>query len=469
MRLVLVNPKQEHTISGNLPKYVDKERGNIPPLGILYAATIAKDKGWGVSVKDLSAGDALEGDAPDIVGITANTFTMVDALITAQDVKKRWGCKVMFGGMHPSIFPDETSRLENVDSVYAGEAEGGFSKYLDCYPNLPRVFVNSSLSSNLDVIPSRELTDKRKYHSLLGCGMVTTIFTSRGCPYHCIFCYRKTMGKAFRARTPAQVIDEVKGIVESGVKEILFYDDTFTVDKDRALEICTGLMGLDVKFDVRMRVDHADTGLLKALKAAGCRRIHYGVESSTDEHLKAIGKGVTVEQVRRAFYLTKKEGIETLAYFIIGSPGENTQDIKHTIQFAKDLKPDYCHFGIMTPYPATPLYELGLKCGLYGDYWGEFAKRPDATFKAPYWPELKRDDLDELLDQAYRRFYLRPGRIVKELTKPSTIKNLPRKIDAAVKMVNWRRLATVALFVLTVIVTFVLMELAWYLTGMWDV
>ena len=316
MRLTLINPKQAHTISGNLPKYVDKERGNIPPLGLLYAATIARNKGWNVSVRDLSAGDTLDGETPDLVGITANTFTLIDALITADEVKKKWSCKVLFGGMHPAIYPDETANLKNVDYVYSGEAEGGFGEYLDCYPNLPNVFINGKLDLALDTIPARELTDKCKYHSLLGDGIVTTMFTSRGCPYHCIFCYRKTMGKAFRGRKPAQVINEVKCILETGVKEILFYDDTFTVDKERAIAICAGLMGMGVKFDVRMRVDHADIGLLRVLKVAGCRRIHYGVESSTDEHLKAIGKGVTIADVRRAFHITKKEGIETLAYFI---------------------------------------------------------------------------------------------------------------------------------------------------------
>ena len=123
----------------------------------------------------------------------------------------------------------------------------------------------------------------------------------------------------------------------------------------------------------------------------------------------------------------------------------------------------------MTPYPATPLYELGLKRELYDDYWGEFAKHPSATFKAPYWPELKRDDLEELLDEAYRKFYLRPTRVLKELTKSSTRKNLPRKIDAAFKMVSWRRVALTALFAVTVIVAFILVELLWYAAGMWDV
>ncbi|GAJ08370.1 unnamed protein product, partial [marine sediment metagenome] len=171
----------------------------------------------------------------------------------------------------------------------------------------------------------------------------------------------------------------------------------------------------------------------------GCERIHYGVEAGTDRILKVLKKGITLEQVREAFRLTRKAGISTLAYFMIGSPRETKEDISKTIKLAKELNPDFAHITVTTPFPATELYSQGLKEGIISyDYWREFAQNPKKDFQTIYWEKiLSRKELFELLNYAYKSFYSRPGYIVKALLKVRSPGELKRKIKAGWKVLRW--------------------------------
>lgn len=440
MKLLLINPPQKHTIEGNLPAYVDESRGNIPPLGLLYTAAVVKQKtDWEVQICDMSAGDKLNHSKPDLVGITATTFTLIDALEVAKQVKEKWSVPIVLGGIHPTIYPEETANLPNVDCAFVGEAEVTFPQSIDFIASGQTRIVRGEAPDIVKLpLPARHLLDTKKYYSVLGkSGYLTTMFSSRGCPYKCVFCHRETMGKTFRARTAQQVVDELTAIYSMGIREVLVYDDTFTVNRQRVMDICQGIVKrqLRIAFDIRARIDHTDKELLENLKLAGCKRIHYGIEASSDRILKRLNKSITVEQVRNAFKLTKDIGIETLAYFIIGSPGETWHDILQTIEFAKELRPDYCHFAIMTPYPATPLYQIGLEQGLYQDYWRDFAREPTPEWQAPYWPELDRGLLLELLNRAYKNFYWQPSYIMKEIIKTRSVRSLRKKAHSAVRMV----------------------------------
>lgn len=443
--LLLINPAQEHSISANLPKYIDESRGHVPPLGLLYLAAMIEQKDdWNVKIADLSAGDNLTYQKPDVVGITATTFTLIDALEAAKEVKKLWNVPIVIGGIHATIFPNETSKLPNIDYVIAGEGEYLLSNNID---NIAKGYAEKVMMSTeyLDIedlpSPARHLLDIKKYYSVLGTkSYSTTMFTSRGCPFECIFCHRKTMGRKWRALSATKIIEELKQIKALGINEILFYDDTFTISKERVIETCDRIIAenLDITFDIRARVDTVTQSMLTRLKLAGCKRIHYGVEASSNRILKRLQKGITIEQATETFRKTKNAGIETLAYFIIGSPCESVDDFLWTIEFAKELKPDYCHFAIMTPYPATPLYEKGLELDLYEDYWQKFASNPSKDFIAPFWPEHHRDILLKYLDRAYKSFYFRPSRIVKEVVKTKSLGSLQSKIQGAKKMILGR-------------------------------
>jgi len=448
-QLLLINPPQNHTISSNLPKYVGESRGNIPPLGLLYtAAAVEQRSDWEVSLCDMSAGQQFNSKCPDLIGITATTFTLIDVLEVAKWVKGRWkDVPVVLGGIHPTIYPKETVNLPNIDCVFVGESETTFPEMID-YIAMKSVTVVTGKSPIITQLPfpAYHLLEKKRYFSLIGkSGYLTSMFTSRGCPYSCIFCHRETMGKKFRARTAQQVVDEIKQVTSMGIHEVLFYDDTFTIDKQRVIDICEGILKEQKArnipnnfcFDIRARVDHTDNFLLHYLKQAGCKRIHYGVEASNDRVLKVLQKGITIEEAKQTFKATKEANIETLAYFIIGSPTETKEDILATIRLSRELSSDYCHFGIMTPYPATPLYQSLLDKGI-PDYWKEFATNPRVDWTAPFWNEIPREELLKLLDRAYDEFYIRPSQIIKEAIKTKSFRQLVKKGSSAWKIFTRR-------------------------------
>ena len=468
MKVLLINPRIDNMITANLPSYVDEQRGYSPPLGLMYVAAYAEQcTDCEIEILDMLAEettyDRLESELrrrkPDVVGITTTTFTLIDTSIVARIVKAtNKGVKIVLGGPHVHIYPEETIRLPEVDFLVLGEGELPFVKLLQNIENYeslrgvkgivfehqgeiintgPREFIEE-----LDSLPfpARHLTHINKYGSLLAKGnLVTTMITSRGCPYKCLFCHRPHLGKKFRARSAVDVVDEMEQCVDIGIREILVYDDTFTIDRQRVMDICRLVLerGLNITWDIRTRVDMIDGPMLRELKESGCERIHYGVESANPEILKVLRKGITLPQVESAFNLTREVGISTLAYFMLGSPTETRQQIMNTIDYAKRLKPDYCHFAVTTPYPATPLYEMGLKEGMFDDYWREFAANPSKDFTPRFWEEnLDKDELTQLLDYAYRSFYVRPEYVLRQMRKVRSFSEFMRKAKAALRVLN---------------------------------
>ncbi|MBU2473112.1 B12-binding domain-containing radical SAM protein, partial [Patescibacteria group bacterium] len=366
---------------------------------------------------------------------------------------------IVLGGPHVHLFPKETINLDNIDFIIKGEGELPFFNLLEAlekqkelsninglvYKKNGQVINNpvGDFIDNLDEIPfpDRELLPIEKYNSLLGCNrIVTTMFTSRGCPFQCSFCDRPHLGKKFRARSAQNVVDEMEECLKLGIEEILVYDDTFTVDRQRVFDICDEIIKRGLKFiwDIRARVDTVDKKVLEKLKQAGCQRIHFGVEAGTEKILKVLNKGIHLEQIERAFDLAKKTDIETLAYFMIGAPTETKEDINKTIEFAKKIKPDYAHITILTPYPATEIYRQALAQGVIkNDYWQEFACCPEKGVITQYWEkELNKEGLFKLLDKFYKEFYRRPTYILKELLKINSFADLRRKFSAGLKILK---------------------------------
>ena len=468
MKVLLINPPLRNLVTTNLPDFVDTDRGFYPPLGILYLAAYAeqytdsKIEILDTVVEELSD-DEIKQEIirrkPDIVGITTTSFTLLDSLNVAQITKDvNPSIQVVFGGPHVHIFPEETIKYPIVDFIIRGEGEITFSELIqniDKPEKLKQIkglvfknggeIVNTGLrefNNDLDSLPfpARHLTPYKKYYSLIAKkNPITTMFTSRGCPYRCLYCYRPHMGKQFRVRSPENVVEEIKVCKEMGIHEILIYDDTFNVDKKRVLAICDMIKenNISINFDIRARIDRMDKEILDALKDAGCVRIHYGIENANQRILDILRKGITVEQIEKVMKDTKKAGIETLAYFMIGNPTETKEEIRNTINFAKKIKPDYAHFAITTPFPGTPLYELGLETDIVKDNWKIFAEMPTKEFVPDLWEdELKREELTNLLEEAYKSFYLRPSYIFNRLLKIKSIKDFKRKAKAGIKLIR---------------------------------
>lgn len=473
MKICLIYPPDDHMIRTNVPAVVDDVTGCYPPLGVLYVAGAIEAAGeHSVVVIDCVAeglsGAELEGRLgtirPDVVGIEVLTFSLLDAWRTARLVKRvDPAAKVVMGGPHVNLFPEETVLLDGVDYVLGGESESNINPFLDalagdtpmdCVPGV--VFRGAGgavmhgpptpLIEDLDKLPlpARGLLKNALYGSVLGSGgRLTTIMSSRGCPARCIFCDRPHLGKRFRYRSAANVVGEMQSCMEQfGVDEFFFYDDTFTINKERVFDICRILeeRKIDCFWDIRARISTVDREMLESLWAAGCKRIHFGVESGNREVLRIMRKGVDLDRARDVFKWCRQIGIESLAYFMIGSPGEGHAEVRDTIDYALSIDCDYVHVAVTTPFPGTELYRMGLEQGLYKtDYWREFAAAPDPEFVPELWEEqLSRDELVKYVFKLYGKFYRRPLYVLRRLLRVRSPRELAVKARAGIRLLSRR-------------------------------
>jgi len=471
MKILLINPSSENEILGCNPEIIKSERGFDPPLGLLYlAGYIKKYSNYNLEIIDAQVErlnysqlkERIKNINPDIVGITAMTFTLLDVLKTIKTTKEVCPkAKIVIGGPHVQIYPEETINLKNVDYVVMGEGEKIFLKLIQNINQPEKLKIITGLVfkengkiintgkpdyfNDLDKIPfpPREILPYKKYFSLLAKEKImTTMFTSRGCPFKCAFCDRPAMGRGFRFRSAKNVINEIQECLKLGIKEIFIYDDTFTVNKQRVINLCNEIIKRNLKFiwDIRARVNTVDKEMLILLKKAGCERIHYGVEAGTEKILKVLDKGITLNQALKTFKLTKKIGIQTFAYFMIGSPEETKENVLETIKFMKKLNPDFVQITLLTPFPGTRVYQWALEQKVFkNDYWKEFAKNPKPGFKTKYWTkEISNKDLQKFLTIAYKKFYVRPGYIIKRILNVKSFLELVRKIKAGLKVITMK-------------------------------
>ncbi|MBT4824993.1 radical SAM protein [Candidatus Woesearchaeota archaeon] len=238
------------------------------------------------------------------------------------------------------------------------------------------------------------------------------ISTSRGCPFQCTFClwpHSMETGK-WRTRSIDNVMEELKFLVKQyGLKEINIDDSTFTVRKERVLEFCQKLRenNLKILWTCNARVNNVDEELLKEMKKAGCKMIRFGVESGDPEVLKKMKKGVTIEEMKHAFKITRKHGILALGGFMFGFPYDNMDSINKTLELAKELKPDMIQASIPMPYPGTPLYEeVKNEDKLLAKDWKEYDMTAGPIMKMD---GVSREELMSVLNRVYKEFYFRPS------------------------------------------------------------
>jgi len=198
-----------------------------------------------------------------------------------------------------------------------------------------------------------------------------------------------------------------------GVKEISFYDDVFTLNRRRVMEICDGF-GKDVIWSCESRINLVDREMLQAMKKAGCYSIAYGLESGSNEILGILDKQASVEQAKEAVSISKSVGLDVVGYFMIGSPGETSETIRATIDMAKSMRLDYAQFTITTPFPGTKLYEM---LGETDIPWSAFSYGGIGKAQSPMFTsaELSSGAIQGWVRRAYKEFYLRPSYIWRRL------------------------------------------------------
>lgn len=359
---------------------------------------------------------------PDVVGITAMTPKFSSALMIASICKnKNKDCYVVMGGPHPTIQPDETLANEYVDFVIRGEGERSIvelCKTLDDknLMNLKNIAglsykenntikhnQNRELIEKLDDLsfPARELCINPDLYLPQAMGHLTG---SRGCPYRCGFCGAQQMWtRKVRFRSIDNFLSEIKQIVEKyQINDFYFWDDSFTVNRKRIINLCERLKDeFNINWGCTTRVNLLDEELLKSMKSAGCWSIDIGIESGSARILQLIKKDITIDQILDAVSIIKKNNIMCNAFFMVGFPEENEEDIRQTINLMKNLDVSRIAFSIFTPYPGCELYEKAENLGLVSKNqdWGELSHHSPNNY---FMKNIDRDRFDILVNECVK-------------------------------------------------------------------
>lgn len=432
------------------------------PIYLSYLVAIVRQSGYQVSfldaiLEELSIdrfAERVREIGPDIVVLECSTPSINFDLQSAAAVKKvSPSTRTVLIGSHPTVYHREIlAENPSVDAICRGEfdytvrdlvrAQAEGRDWADI-PGLTwrrddEVQVNPDrpVIENLDEIPfpARDLVDSPNYRQGTFRGKhPTTVITSRGCPFHCIYClWPNTLyGHNFRARSAENVVDELEECVKKyGIDEVYFDDDSMALDRERMLEICRLIVerGLKLEWISQCRVDSMDEEVLRAMKRAGCRYIRFGVESGSPRMLKLMKKGITTEKAMEAFRLARKVGIRTQAFFLFGLPGETEETVQETIEFAKKIKPGSAQFAVAIPHPGTELFETTTEKGwIRYDKWEDFS----SCLGMIETPEFPLEAAEKARVKAYKEFYFRPAYIIQTALSISSWADLKSVISSA--------------------------------------
>lgn len=262
------------------------------------------------------------------------------------------------------------------------------------------------------------------------------VVTSVGCPFSCRFCVVGSI--KYRFRPVENIMEELIYLRKLGVKEVMFNDPTFTASKKRTISLCQAIRAekLDISWVANAHVATLDEEVLINMKISGCHTLMIGVESATQKILDQYAKGISVEKVKKIFYLCHKYGLRTLAYYIIGLPGETKESIQNTIRLALELNSDYASFAIATPDIGSAMREEAIRNG----YLSPDTMLFDSTTYPIFGSEnLSNQDIWHLRQKAIRSFYLRPSYIFKRLTRVRSWSELKTQFEQAQTMfLSWK-------------------------------
>ncbi len=425
MNMLLVRPPRRNRHDSGL---------SVPPLGLAYIAAMVRDAGHRVEILDAYALDmswaTFEAEIarrkPDVLGLTAMT-PVADVATRAITLARPHVSRIVIGGPHPTaVGNDIFAEMPGLDAAVIGEGEPVIIPLLNWWqggskgPPPPGVrvrngpFLKATPPNPSELpIPARDLLPNHAYRYLFATQRgFATMVSSRGCPFRCSFCDKSVGGSKWRARSPSDVVDEMQHLEEAfGVGFINFYDDNFTLNRKRTMAICDEIINrkLKVEWKCEGRVDSVDPELLSLMRRAGCRVVAYGVESANPETLSLLRKDISVEQSVSAFAQTRSAGLRSLAYMILGAPGEDAAAVQQSIDFCRKIGADYVQFSTLSAMPGTPLFSHPR-----GD--SPSVNNPlDADINRPTLTDLSNEELSRLVRKAWTGFYLRPRPIARLL------------------------------------------------------
>lgn len=435
MRACLINPTVHDASTFPSGEFFS---ATAPNMGLAYIAAVVEQAGYDISILDANAlklshdqvVEELRRLQPDVVGVTATTTTLTDALATVRAAREALPeVRTVMGGIHVSRFPEETlADCPELDIVCIGEGEftwvellevleerASLSKVKGIAYRSPRKGIRMTeprpCVEDLDALPlpARHLLPLERYESAGRPHRTASIVSSRGCPFGCRFCAAPFIaGRRYRVRSAQSLLEEVDEIVNVyKMNTFEFVDDLFTLDMQRVMDFCEGLRERDyeVNWTCSARADTVTPEMLHAMAAAGCRIIYYGIESGSQRILDLVGKGETLEQMEQAVRWTREAGMRTWGFFIIGFPDETAEEIEATIAFAQDIELDYAEFFICSAFPGSPLYEHAAEYDLVEKRTWSDISYGNANIRNE---TLTPEELELYMIKGYRDFYTSP-------------------------------------------------------------
>ncbi len=440
MKVLLINPPAQGVY--------DTVNIKLPPLGLAYIAAVLRAHGHHVEIIDLNVQENLWETVSkyqwDIVGLSGDTSRYPISMKIAEQIKKHFGFTIFTGGPHVTFFEKETLDTGYVDFIIRGEGEFITLELIDAIrQNKPLESVRgitfkkdgriiktlrAPIIRNLDSLPcpARDLLPMEKYKvTIFYRRPITSILTSRGCPFNCYFCSSSQFSNLiWRTRSPKNIVDEMEYVINKfDYHAFAFVDDNFTLNSKRVIEISKEIVKrkLDIYWWAFSRVDellgHED--MVEWMAKSGCKMVFLGIESVSKKVLDEYNKGITANDSIRAVKLLKSYGIDTWGSFIIGALDETKEMIMNTVRFAKLLDPRNVQFSILTPFPGTRLYEDAEKMGVIIHKNWKYYDGAHAVMRTKY---LEPHEIQKLLNMAYISFYIRPKRLIKIM--PTAIKYL---------------------------------------------
>lgn len=448
MKVLILNPPAYKGIKfireGRCEQRLSSFQYVMVPISLPSIAGLLREKGHELRIVDSMVEDygiaevkeEIRRFDPSLIIVDMSTVTYFGDAATIEALKEGEDYHIAAIGTHVTALPEATLKETKLDSVIRGEPEETSLCLADALENANKLSEVEGISfrqngqilhnpsrpfiENLDQLPfpARDLIKNDRYTMPVSNRPYTLVITSRGCSHNCIFCTaRQYYGCRLRKRTPKNIVDEIEEIIKRfGITDITMWSDTFTLDREFVVGVCNEIKrrGLGFNWMTNSRVDRVDKGLLKLMKEAGCSMLSFGIESGSQRILNNVRKGTTLEQAEQVFIWTKELGIETIAHFILGLPGETKETIAETIRFARKLDPDYPQFYGAIPFPGTEFYELAANNGwITTNDWSKYELNQAIVST----PSLSVEQLGRARKKAFRSFYLRPRYIGKTLAK----------------------------------------------------
>jgi radical SAM superfamily enzyme YgiQ (UPF0313 family) len=443
-------------ISTNPNSEIDSREGNksigaFPPLSLLYLASVLKKEGFEVSVLDqpgqgFSFNETvnwIKKEEPDVLGFSTLTSSgRNSALISEKSKENNPNIIIIFGNHHATFNSHRILRkYPSVDIIVRGEGEKTISEIAFCLQNggdLKNIHgisfrkngeiistPDQNLIDDLDSVPfpDRDLIQVNYHCCIAGANIapkkLTSIVSSRGCVYNCRFCScKKLADKRWRCRSAKNTLDELQLIVNKGYKQVIFVDDSFTMNPKRVEEICRGIRKekMDIEWICEGRVDNCSYNMLRFMAESGCKVMYFGIENANQRILDYYNKRITPSQSEKTVKKARKAKIDVIiGSFILGAPSETREEMLNTIEFSNRIPIDLAQFNILGAHPGN-------------DIWSEFVSK-DYIDPEEYWesgvavcdvyPEAKvsKKEILEFMEHAFFKRVSSPAFLLDQATK----------------------------------------------------